>query len=211
MEQNILLEACVESYEEAIKAEQKGAHRIELCTRLDLNGLTPDKHLIKQVIANVSIPVKVMIRPRGGNFLYSTDELKTMKNSIMFCKQTGVKGVVFGVLDKTSRLNLDQIQELAEVASPLKVTIHKAIDQTPDPVKSLEALLRIENVLSVLTSGGALSAYEGHEVIKRMLQTAKGKIKVIAGGSITKENLADIHHIISGREYHGRRIVGDLC
>ena len=210
MEQNLILEACVETYEEAIKAEKNGAHRIELCSHLDLDGLTPEKHLIKQVIEKMNISVKVMIRPRVGDFIYSADELSTMKDTAQFCKQVGAQGVVFGILDKKNMLHNQQIEMLAELAFPLEVTIHKAIDQTPDPVASLKALLRIENVFSVLTSGGAATASEGKDVIKRMLQAAKGKINIIAAGSITKENLADIHQLIGAREYHGRRIVGDL-
>ena len=210
MEQNLILEACVETYEEAITAEKNGAHRIDLFSHLDLDVLTPEKHLIKQVIEEVNISVKVMIRTRAGDFIYSADELSIMKDTAQFSKQVGAQGVVFGILDKKNMLHNQQIEMLAELAFPLEVTIHKAIDQTPDPVASLKALLRIENVFSVLTSGGAATAIEGKEVIKRMLQEAKGKINIIAAGSITKENLADIHQLIGAREYHGRRIVGDL-
>ena len=204
----IILEACVESLKEAILAEKRGADRIELCSRLDLDGLTPVKELIKQVIHNLRIPVKVMIRPRSGDFVYSANELSEMKESIHFCKQAGVKGVVFGILDKTNHLNFDQIQELAEAASPLEVTIHKAIDQTPDPIASLNDLLQIEHITSILTSGGSTTAMEGKDVIKKMLQASKGKINIIAAGKITDQNLAEIHQLIGAHEYHGRKIVG---
>ena len=206
----LLLEACVETLEEAILAEKKGANRIEFCSRLDLDGLSPDKELINLVVSRLNIPVKVMIRPREGDFVYSIDEFAEMKNAIQFCKQAGVKGVVFGILDKTSALNLDQIQLLAELAAPLEVTIHKAIDITPDPIISLRKLMLIENITSVLTSGGAATALEGKEVIKKMLQESGGKIHIIAAGKITDMNLAKMHHLLSAQEYHGRKIVGKL-
>lgn len=207
---DIIIEACVETLEEAILAEKNGAHRIELCSRLDLEGLTPERELVEQVIHNAGIPVKVMIRPRVGDFIYSADELSAMKDDIQFCKKAGVQSVVFGILDKAGNLNLDQIQQLTEQASSLEVTIHKAIDHTPDPVASLRALLSIENITSVLTSGGAATAYEGKEVIKKMIQVSKGLINVIAAGRITKNNLEEIHNLIGAHEYHGRKIVGTL-
>lgn len=210
MHEHLTLEACVESLEDAVRAEHLGADRIELCSRLDLDGLTPERELIKQVVHKVHIPVKVMIRPRTGDFVYSTDELSAMKDDIQFCKQAGAKGVVFGILDKANHLNLDQIQQLAELASPLEVTIHKSIDLTPDPVTSLKGLTKIENITSVLTSGGAATALEGKEVIKKMLRASKGKINIMAAGRITEKNLAEIHHLISAHEYHGREIVGSL-
>lgn len=210
MHEHLTLEACVESLEEAVRAEHLGADRIELCSRLDLDGLTPERELIKQVVHKVHIPVKVMIRPRTGDFVYSTDELSAMKDDIQFCKQAGAQGVVFGILDKANHLNLDQIQQLADEASPLEVTIHKAIDLTADPVASLTELMKLRNITAVLTSGGATTALEGKEIIKKMLQTAKGTINIIAAGKITNDNLAEVHHLIGAHQYHGRRIVGQL-
>jgi copper homeostasis protein len=206
----MILEACVESVKEAILAEKRGANRLELCSRLDLDGLTPERELIEQVMHNVHIPIKVMIRPRAGDFVYSTDELSAMKDYIRFCKQVGAQGVVFGLLDKDDHLNLDQIQLLADEASPLEVTIHKAIDLTADPVTSLMELMKLRNITAVLTSGGATTALEGKEVIKKMLQVSGGKIQIIAAGKITNVNLTEIHHLIGAHEYHGRKIAGIL-
>lgn len=210
MDQNILFEACVETRDEAILAERMGAHRIELCSRLDLDGLSPDKELIKKVTSAVGIPVKVMIRPRSGSFIYNLDELNTIKDSIQFCKNNGVQGVVFGMLDKKNMLQYEQIEMLSKLASPLEVTIHKAIDRTPDPVASVSGLLQIENITSVLTSGGAESAFDGYKIIKEMMRAAKEKITIIAAGKITKSNLVEVHQLIGAREYHGRKIVGAL-
>lgn len=205
-----LLEACVETLEEAIQAEKKGAHRIELCSRLDLDGLTPDKELISRVASQLNIPVKVMIRPQAGDFRYSPEELSEMKDSIRFCKQARVRGIVFGIHDEKNILHYQQIEMLTELASPLEVTIHKAIDLIPDPLDSLSELMKIENITSVLTSGGAAKALEGKEVIKKMLKVSGGKIHIIAAGKITNMNLAEIHSQIGAHEYHGRKIVGSL-
>lgn len=210
MDQNILFEACVETRDEAILAERMGAHRIELCSRLDLDGLSPDTELIKEVANRVRLPVKVMIRPRSGSFIYNLDELNTIKDSIQFCKNNGVQGVVFGMLDTKNMLQYEQIEMLSKLASPLEVTIHKAIDRTPDPVASVSGLLQIENITSVLTSGGAESAFDGYKIIKEMMRAAKEKITIIAAGKITKSNLVEVHQLIGAREYHGRKIVGAL-
>lgn len=133
-----------------------------------------------------------------------------MKDSIRFCKKVGVQGVVCGILDEQNKLHYQQIEMLAALASPLEVTIHKAIDLTPDPVVSVSELMKIKNITSVLTSGGAATALEGKEVIKKMLQVSAGKIQIIAAGRITNMSLTAMHRQIGAHEYHGRKIVGIL-
>jgi copper homeostasis protein len=206
---HLILEACVETLEEAIKAEQNGAHRIELCSRLDLDGLTPDVDLTRQVLRNVSIPVKVMIRPREWDFMYSDEEFEQMKKEIEVFKKMRVHGVVFGILDLKNRLELDRIRELASLASPLEVTVHKAIDLCEDPVAEAVVLSKLSGVDCVLTSGGATTAIEGQEVIRRMIAKA-APLRIIAAGRITRSNLAEAHRLIGASEYHGRRIVVEL-
>lgn len=203
----IIKEACVETLEEAIQAESKGADRLELCEHLDVDGLTPGKALILQVINKVNIPVKVMIRPRAGDFVYTEDELVKMIESIRFCKSLNVSGVVYGITNKENHLAIETIEKLATEANPMEVTIHKAIDQCHDPVSEISQLLKIKNVTSVLTSGMAKTAIEGHTVIKEMMKTAGNRIKIIAAGKITKDNLSRVCELIGAHEYHGRRIV----
>jgi copper homeostasis protein len=207
---NILLEACVETFEEAILAEKRRADRLELCSHLELDGLTPDKEVIEHVFRKVKIPVKVMIRPRAGNFIYSESELDEMKNSIRLCKKLKVRGVVFGILDQENELNLNQIKELAQLAFPLEVTIHKAIDETPDLLKSVSELIQIPTITSILTSGGKPTAKEGREMLRKMIQLAGETLTIIPAGSITDQNLSEIDKLIGASEYHGRRIVGEL-
>jgi len=206
--ENILMEACVESLSEAVQAEKSGAHRLELCSNLDLDGLTPNKKLIKQVVKEVKIPVKVMIRPRSGDFVYSDAETEKMRESIDFCKKNKVKGVVYGILDEENKLNLEQIGFLAELAHPMEVTIHKAIDQTPDILKSISELVQIPTITNVLTSGGKRTAKEGNKTLKEMIRIAGTNLNIIPAGNITRQNLKQIHNLIEAREYHGRRIVG---
>lgn len=206
----ILLEACVETFEEAILAERRGAGRLELCSQLKLDGLSPGFELTQQVVEKVTIPVKVMIRPRGGNFVYTKSELEEMQSEIKSFKQLKIRGVVFGILDQRNKLNLNQIKELAKLAFPLEVTIHKAIDQTPDLLESVLELVQIPTITSILTSGGAQTAREGNEDLKKMIQTAGTFLTIIPAGRITNQNFSEIHNFIGASEYHGRRIVGSL-
>lgn len=210
LEGEMILEACVESLEEALLVQTLGAERIELCADLHLDGLTPSFDLIEDVMHRLEIPVRVMIRPRKGDFIYSGEEMDIMLQAIDHCKQVGVDGVVFGVLTAENKLDLERIQELAEHASPLKVTIHKAIDQTPDPVASVRSLINIQNIHSVLTSGGALTAIEGVRVLQKMIQVAGDGIEVIVAGKVVPQNIDHLHQKLNSRAYHGRKIVGEL-
>jgi copper homeostasis protein len=124
-ELRILLEACVDSMEAAIAAEQRGAHRLELCANLHLDGTTPDPGLIAAVLKAVKIPVKVMIRPRGGDFIYTDAEFMEMLASISKCKAFGVEEIATGILQRDHSLDIDRIRILAEAASPMYLTIHK--------------------------------------------------------------------------------------
>ena len=204
-----LKEACVENLSQVIQAKQNGADRIELCDCLDLDGTTPPKDLIVAA-KETGIPVRVMIRPRGGSFVYSEEEIDQMLASIEFCKEVGVEAVVFGILKSNGELDYEQIGILAKAASPLKVVIHKAIDDTPDPVAAVKKLKVIDEVSSVLTSGGRPTALEGQEVLREMLAASNGRIEIVAAGKITDENIDDLHSLIGARAYHGKKIVGDL-
>lgn len=206
----IIKEACVGNLEEAIRAEAQGADRIELCTALHLDGLTPSEKLIKEAKEQLNIPIRVMIRPRSGDFLYTPKELKEMVASIEFCKKTGVEAVVFGVLDSENNLDLKTIEQLTELSAPLKVVIHKAIDYTNDPLENLAGLLKIKGISSVLTSGGAEAAEEGKEILKKMVELCGNRVEIVPAGRITDDNLQNLHEYLGARAYHGKRIVGEL-
>jgi len=200
----------VENLHQALKAEKNGADRIELCAHLQLDGLTPSKELIIEAKQKLKLPVRVMIRPRGGDFVYSEEELETMKASIEFCKTIGVEGVVFGILERDNRLNLKEIEKLANFAKPLKVVVHKAIDKTPNPLEALRKLAYIEGITTVLTSGGKKTAFEGKEILKDMLKICRNQIEVMPAGKITNNNIQELHQYLGAKAYHGKCIAGSL-
>ena len=207
---NIVKEACVERLDEAILAEKNGADRIELCSRQDLDGLTPHRNMIKDVINSVKIPVKVMIRPRGGNFVYHDQELDVMKDDILYCKRVNVSGIVFGVLKEDKTVDLIVTKLLSDIASGLEITFHKAIDEVSSIFTELDRLKSIQAVTNILTSGGADSAMEGCDTIKEMVNRYKGQLTIIAAGKITEQNIVKVHELTGAEEYHGRKIVGNL-
>ncbi|MCF8244378.1 MAG: copper homeostasis protein CutC [Saprospiraceae bacterium] len=204
---NLTLEACVETLHDAIRAEHCGANRIELCGDLSVGGVTPSEELTLACLQGLKIPIMAMVRPRGGDFVYTDTEIEAMKNDIQYFKSVGVAGVVFGILDENGGVDIARTRELSELAKPLLVTFHKAIDDTPDPVVAIEHLTQIPDIQRVLTSGGKSTAMEGSEILRKMRAVAEGKIKIIAAGKVTKENLMQVHTAVRTTEYHGKRIV----
>jgi len=205
--QPLILEACVETLEEALVAEQRRANRIELCSALDQDGLTPSQELTLQCIEQLTIPVMAMVRPRGGNFVYSESEIQQMESEIVFFKQTGVTGVVFGLLTNEGLLDIENTRRLARLASPLEVTFHKAIDYSADVYLSFRELNDIEGVTRVLTSGGKDTAWNGREIIKQMQELPGRKLKIIAAGKVIPQNRNQIAEFTGVDELHGKRIV----
>ena len=200
-------EACVESTDQAVNAERNGADRIELCKNLDLDGLTPEINVIQKTMKSINIPVKIMIRPRPGNFIYSHNEIKTIEQDIDLCKKLNVPEVVIGIL--TGNGNIDTIitKRLASQAFPMAITFHKAIDQTQDILYELDQLSKIQEISSVLTSGGKKTAIKGQSMLRKMIDQYGKRFTIIAAGSITHENFDEIHGLINAREYHGRNLI----
>ena len=207
----LVKEACVESLEEALRAEKYGANRLELCADLIHDGLTPSRELIGAVMARVNIPVKVMIRPGKGGFCYTQAEFRQMEEEIGYCKSAGVFGVVLGITTSQNDLNIPQIKQLAALAKPLNVCVHKAIDGVKDPWADFLRLLdEVPQVDAVLTSGACPTALEGAGLLKRMTQSAGDKLRVVVAGKVLAGNLEQLQQLIGATEYHGRRIVGEL-
>ena len=203
----IIKEACVDSFSDAVNAEKKGANRIELCGRLDLDGLTPSKKLIKKVFLNLNIPIRVMIRPKHPSFIYSNEDIRIMIEDINYCKELGVDGVVLGCLNKDSNLNMSQINLLSDIAKPLNVIIHKAIDKTDSVLNSLLLLLKNQNINGVLSSGGKTFAIDATETLKKMLDLVPDNFEIINAGGITYKNFNELHSLIQGKYYHGKKII----
>ena len=203
----IIKEVCVDSFLKAVNAEKKGANRIELCARLDLDGLTPNKKLIKKVFSNLSIPIRVMIRPKHPSFIYSEEDIQRMIEDINYCKELGVDGVVLGCLNEDSNFNMNQINLLSEIAKPLNVIIHKAIDKTDSVLNSLLLLLKNKNINGVLSSGGKTFAIDAIKTLKKMLDLVPDNFEIINAGGITYKNINELHSLIQGKYYHGKKII----
>ena len=206
----IVKEVCVDNIYDALSAFKKGANRLELCSDLEQDGLTPSHELLSEAKLKLTLPVRVMVRPHSKSFVYNEDELNQMKKTINYCKKMNFDGVVFGCLNEKLELDLKKIEVLSILAKPLKVIIHKAIDFTSSPLKSLKKLIQIDLVDGVLTSGGAKTAFHGIEVLNKMMDVIPENFELISAGKITNRNFNLIHKKINGRFYHGRKIVGDL-
>jgi len=197
----VLLEVCVETVASAIAAERGGAHRIELCSSLAVEGVTPDITLIEDVRRQVAIPLHVLIRPRAGDFHYTAIEFEAIKNEIRQAKQLGADGLVFGALDASSRIDVSRTRELVKLARPLTVTFHRAFDACTDLPSALDEVVRT-GADRVLTSGGARTADEGVAMLAQLVKFAAGRIEIMACGRIREENIRRIVDSTGVREVH---------
>jgi len=197
----IMLEVCADSVESALAAERGGAHRIELCGNLLEGGVTPSAGLISTVRGKLSIGLWVMIRPRGGDFCYSPDEFETMEQDVLTAKQLGADGIVFGILHEDGSVDVLRTRHLAAIARPLQSTFHRAFDMSSDFSKSLEAIISA-GVDRVLTSGGEQKVQEGIETLVRLIQAARERIIVVAGGGIAETNVRRAMAMTGVREVH---------
>lgn len=206
----ILKEACVDNIDDAINAFKLGANRLEYCSKLDEDGLTPPRDELILIKKLVSIPIRVMVRPHSKSFNYSESDILEMKSTIEFCKSQNFDGVVFGCLKTNFELDIDLISKLANYSKPLNVIIHKAIDFTKSPLESLKELIELKTVNGVLSSGGAANAELGVETLKKMIGIKPQNFEIIAAGKITDSNIDEIHKKICSGFYHGKKIVGEL-
>lgn len=195
------LEICVDSVESAVAAERGGAQRVELCSALSEGGLTPSLGLIRAVRSRVAIGVYVMIRPRGGDFLYSQTELAVMQDDIALAAGEGANGVVFGLLTADAEVDVERACKLVESAGRMEVTFHRAIDMARDLDRALEDVART-GADRVLTSGGAQSAVLGSERIAELVRTARDRVGVMVCGNVRAENVQQIAQATGAREFH---------
>lgn len=199
----VIVEAAVESLDDALAAVAGGADRLELCANLDAGGTTPSAALITAVREKVELPLVVMIRPREGDFVYSDDELSRMYEDVAMARSLGASGVVLGVLDTFDRLDLERTAALVEAARGTPVTFHRAIDQVARRVVSIDALAAL-GVARVLSSGGAETASDGVDELRAMVQRAGDRLDIVAGGGVRANNARAIVERTGVTEVHAR-------
>ena len=200
---SVLVEACVDSVESALAAERGGARRLELCDNLADGGTTPSAGMIAAVKAAVRIPVFVIVRPRGGGFIYSNAELDVMRRDTGAAVDLGADGVVVGVLRPEAGIDSPRLQTLVAAARGLPVTFHRAFDLVPDQHEALEMLVTA-GVSRILSSGGAPTAIEGADTIASLVSAAGARLTVVAGGGIREEHVAELVRRSGVREIHIR-------
>ncbi len=195
------LEICCFSAESALLAEKAGADRIELCDNYSEGGTTPSCATIKYAVENLSIPVNVIVRPRGGDFLYSETEYEIMKQDILEMKRLGVSGIVFGILTSNGEIDIKRTEEMLELIHPLDNTFHRAFDMCNDHMQALEILKKI-GVSRVLTSGGKNIAFDGIELITKLVKSAGNDIIVMPGSGVNEKTIGEIVQRTGALEYH---------
>ena len=201
MGDRVILEACVDSAEAAIAAQEGGADRVELCANLLEGGTTPSAGTIQLARAKLDIGLNVMIRPRGGDFCYSGPEFQVMQHDVELAKELGADGVVLGILNPDGSVDAARTGALIELARPMSVTFHRAFDMSRAPHCAMEDLIKL-GVDRILTSGQEISALEGLDLIADLVQKAGDRIVIMPGGGITERNVKKIVEQSGAKEVH---------
>ncbi|RPI81642.1 MAG: copper homeostasis protein CutC, partial [Planctomycetaceae bacterium] len=197
----MLIEICCGSLDDAIASQAGGADRIELNSALFLGGLTPTAGTLLEVKRQVSIPAMVMIRPRVGGFHYSAGEFDVMRRDAEFAVEHGADGLVFGCLQDDGTIDRVRTARLVELARGRPTVFHRAFDVVPDPFAALELLIDL-GITRILTSGQEESAYNGTELIRRLIEAARGRIEILPGGGIDPFNMSDVITRTGTRQIH---------
>jgi copper homeostasis protein len=197
----MIVEVCVDSVESAVAAENGGAQRVELCCALLEGGLTPSAGAIDLARERLRIGLNVIIRPRGGDFLYTDAEHEVMLRDVDTAKELGADGVVIGVLTPSGDVDVERTRKLVERGRPMSVTFHRAFDMTRDPFAALEALIGL-GIDRILTSGQEESALEGLDLLRELVSRAGDRIGVMVCGNVNEKNVARIARETRAKELH---------
>ncbi len=195
------VEIACNNYIACKNAEAGGANRIELFENLAEGGCTPSYGMIKKVKESISLPIYVMIRPRGGDFVYSKEEIDIMHNDILLCKKLEVEGIVFGVLTKEGHVNLETCADLLQTWGSNNATFHRALDRSIDIEKSMEDIINL-GFERVLTSGGYKSVGEGKQAIKNLQEKFGAQIVIMPGAGVTPQNALELSSYCGTNEIH---------
>ena len=200
MEQ-IKLEVCCADLQSVRVAIEGGAHRIELCRSLEVDGLTPSRAMMESAIS-LGIPVQVLIRPREGDFVYNEEEVQSMIRDIRLAKELGANGVVIGALRQDGTIDEETIRRLVDEAKGLSITFHRAFDVCSQPLEALEKVISL-GCNRLLTSGQAASAEQGIPLLKQLVEQSAGRIIIMPGAGVNEKNARNILSKTGAHEIHG--------
>ena len=200
---NVLIEAAVDTFQAAERAQAEGAKRIELCGPLHNGGTTPSAGLIARCCEKLLVSVHVLIRPRVGDFVYTDDDLAIMQKDVAVARELGADGVVIGALTRDGEVDVSHLAEMIAVASPMRVGFHRAFDQIKDPDEAVEILVSMQ-VDHVLTSGGAKTALASVEKLAGLAERAGDRMAIIAGGGVRADHVRELVERTKVTEVHAR-------
>lgn len=199
------LEIACFNLESALIAQENGADRVELCAGIEVGGTTPDYEMVRQAREDLSIDLYVMIRPRGGNFVYSNEEFEQMQSDISTLKKIKVDGFVFGILNEDNSINLEQNKTLVDLAKPLACTFHRAFDEVQNPFQALEQIIDC-GFKTILTSGQKPNVTEGKDNLAELVKAANNRIVIMPGGGLRSSNIDAIRQTTKAIFYHSSAI-----
>lgn len=203
-----LLEVCADSVQSAIAAQEGGADRVELCSALAIGGLSPSLAMFRQVKENTDLKIRVLLRPRFGDFCYDEYEFRVLKEEVMQFRELGADGVVIGILKEDGTLNTEQMEKLVDAAGDIKTTMHRAFDVCRDPYETLEQCVSL-GIDTILTSGQRGSAWEGREMLAELVRRADGRIDILAGAGIGPDVIGKLAKYTKVRSFHmsGKKVL----
>ncbi len=198
---NYILEICTDSVESSLTAFHAGANRLELCSNLIIGGTTPSSSLFRAVRKYCNIKINVLIRPRFGDFCYTDYEFDIIKEEVKLYREIGADGIVIGILKPDGNLNINQMEEIIELAEGIPITLHRAFDVCADPLKTLEESIKI-GIKTILTSGQKNKCVDGLKLIKELVHRSQGEIDILVGGGVNAEVIEMIHSVTKASSYH---------
>lgn len=196
-----ILEVCTDSMESALAAERGGADRIELCGNLVIGGTTPSRALFEKIRKETNLKIRVLLRPRFGDFCYSQNEYEILIEEVKMFRQLGADGIVIGCLNPDGSLNMEQMKGLIEESGEMDVTLHRAFDVSRDAMEALEQAISL-GCRTILTSGQKNSAWEGRASLAKLQEESRGRIEILAGSGIKPEIIGQLHKETGITSYH---------